>query len=124
MLVEIMIAVAIFSVSVVALGRCMSECLDTQAFCTRQTRALLALQNRMIEIQASPVMPDAFKKQSLKGMFSGMTMIERRRTLDIKNDDNTNISNLQEITLTAEWPGSSGQTQTGSVTFIVLRGNQ
>ena len=92
LLVEIMVAVAIFSVSVIALGRCMSECLDTQTFCTRQTRALLALQNRMVEVQASPVMPDAFNKQPLKGMFGGMTMIERRRTLDIKNDDGTNIS--------------------------------
>ena len=124
MLLEIMIAVAIFSVSIIALGRCMSECLDTQSFCTRQTRALLALQNRMVEIQASPVMPDAFNKQTLKGMFSGMTMIERRRTLDIKNDDGTNISNLQEIALTAEWPGPGGQTQSGSLTFVILRGTQ
>ena len=69
-------------------------------------------------------MPDENKKRELSGMFSGMTMIEHRRTLDIKNDDNTSLSNLHEITLTAQWPAPGGQTQSSSVSFILLRGNQ
>ena len=77
----------------------------------------------MIEIQASPIMPDENKKRELSGMFSGMTMIERRRTLDIKNQDSTSLSNLHEITLTAQWPASGGQTRSSSVSFIILRGS-
>ncbi len=124
MLLEIMLAVLIFSISVVALGRCMSECLDTQAVCARQSKALLALENRMVEIQASPVMPDENKKRALEGMFAGMTMIEHRRTLDIKNENSASLSNLQEITLTAQYAGRGGATQSDSLSFILLRGNQ
>ncbi len=124
LLLEIMVAVLIFSLGVIALGRCMSECLDTQAFCAGQEKALLALQNRMVEIQASPIMPDENKKRELSGMFGGMTMIERRRTLHIKNEDNADLSNLQEMTLTAQWPVSGGQMRSSTLTFIVLRGAQ
>ena len=46
MLLEIMLAVLIFSLGVIALGRCMSECIDTQGACARQARALLALHDR------------------------------------------------------------------------------
>lgn len=124
LLLEMIIAVLIFSLGVIALGRCMSECLDTQAFCGRQGRATLALQNRMVEIQASPIMPDENKKRELTGMFSGMTMIEHRRTLRIKNEDNADLSNLQEMTLTAQWSTPAGQTQSSGLTFVILRGTQ
>ena len=124
MLLEVMLAVLIFSLGVIALGRCMSECIDTQGFCARQDKALLALQNRMIEIQASPILPDENKKRELSGMFSGITMIEHRRTLDIKNEDNASLSNLHEITLTAQWPGPDGSVQASSVAFTLLRGTQ
>jgi type II secretory pathway component PulJ len=122
LLLEIMLAVMIFSLSVVALGRCMSDCLDAQQARIREEHARLALENRMGELQASPALPDESRRRTLEGMFTGMTMLERRRTLDFKNEDNLVMSGLHEITLTAEWKDSGGQ-QSKSITFYLLRGS-
>jgi hypothetical protein len=80
------------------------------------------LENRMGEVQASPALPDESRKRSLEGMFAGMTMLERRRTLDLKNEAGLTMSGLHEITLTAEW-NSGGGPQSKSISFYLLRGN-
>ena len=122
LLLEVMLAVAIFTIGVIALGRCMSNLLDAQDIRNQEERARLALENRMVEIQASPVLPDEIHRAALKGMFAGMTMIERRRTLDVKNEDNVALPDLHEITLTVEWTSRGGRAQSRSVVFDLLRG--
>ena len=122
LLLEILLAVLIFTVGVIALGRCLSNCLNGQEIRNQEERARLALENRMIEIQVSPVLPDEFHRDRLKGMFDGLTMIERRRTLDVKNEDNVALPDLHEITLTVEWTTRNGQAQSRSVAFNLLRG--
>ena len=122
LLLEILLATFIFVVGILALGRCMSNCLDAQEFRGQEDRARLALENRMAEIQASPALPDDNHRSVLKGMFAGMTLIERRRTLDVKNQDNVALPNLHEITITAEWTGPGGRRQDREVAFTLLRG--
>lgn len=122
LLLEVVLATMIFVVGVIALGRCMGNCLTAQQIRVQEDRARLALENRMAEIQSSPAMPDQEHRSVLKGMFTGITIIERRKTMDIKNEDNVPLANLNEMTLTAEWPGPRGQTQTRSVAFTLLRG--
>ena len=122
LLLEIMIAVAIFTLGVLALGRCLTTCLQAQGIRAQEERARLALENRMVEIQASPVLPDQDHLTKLDGMFTGIVIVERRRTVDVKNEKGVAMSDLHEITLTAKWTAAGGLEHTRSVAFDLLRG--
>lgn len=110
-----------FSIAVIGLGRCISDCLDAQHARIDEERARLALENRMVELQASPALPDETKKRELEGQFLGMTMVEHRKTLNLKNEDGLNLTGLHEITLSAEWQEGNTR-QTKSLAFYLLRG--
>ncbi len=122
MLLEIILAVAIFTVGVLSLGRCLNNCLVAQQIRGQEERARGALDNRMSEIQASPGMPSDYRKTKLGGMYAGITLIERRKSLDVKNENNVNLSDLHEITLTTEWATADGRTLSRSLVFDLLRG--
>ena len=122
MLLEVVVAVAIFTLGVLALGRCMSNCLDTQSIIAQEERARLALENTMVEVQANPSLPDERSSKKLDGMFQGITLVEQRRTLNLTNEKNIGMPNLHEITLIARWSSRLGGVQTRSVTFNLLRG--
>jgi type II secretion system protein I len=123
MLLEVVIAVAIFTLGVLALGRCMGNCLETQNVIAQEGRARMALENEMVEVQANPSLPDQKSSKELDGMFTGITMSESRKTLDLKNEKGVGMPNLHEITLTARWKSRIGGVQTRSVVFDLLRGN-
>ena len=124
LLIEILLAVAIFVVGVIALGRCVSSCVTAQSVRDQEERARLALQNAMLELQASPVLPDENHREKLKGMFEGMTLIERRRTLSVENEDHILLPDLHEITLRVEWLDGNGTRapHAREVAFTLLRG--
>lgn len=122
MLLECLMAVLMFSIAVIGLGRCMSDCLEAQQARLHEERARLALENRMVEIQASPALPDESRKRTLEGQFTGLTMLERRKTLNFQNEDGVNLSGLHEITLSAQWPEGKAE-QTKTLAFYLLRGN-
>ena len=122
LLLEIILAVAIFTLGVLSLGRCLNNCLVAQRIREQEERARAALANRMAEIQASPALPDEFRKTELKGMYTGVTLIERRKTLEVKNEYDLNLSDLHEITLTAEWATPDGRHLSRSLAFDLLRG--
>ena len=122
LLLEIVLATMIFVIGIIALGRAMGDTLAAQQFRVQEDAARLALENRMAEIQASPVLPDEERHTKLKGMFAGITLFERRKTLEVKSEDNVVLPNLHEMTLTAEWAGPHGQKQVRAVAFTLLRG--
>jgi hypothetical protein len=100
----------------------MSNCLDSQNVIAQEERARLALENEMVSVQANPSLPDAQSTRNLAGMFTGITIIEQRKTLDLKNEKGIGMPDLHEITLTARWYSRIGNVQTQSVTFDLLRG--
>ena len=122
LLLEIMLATAIFALGVLALGRCLTTCLQAQGIRAQEERARLALENAMVEIQASPVLPDENHQDKLEGMFTGITLVEHRRTVDVQNEKGVAMSDLHEITLAAQWTGADGQPRTRTVVFDLLRG--
>ena len=123
MLLEIILAVLLLTGGVLALGRCMTNCLGTQEIIAQEQRARLALENAMVEIQASPALPDESNTKQLDGMFRGLTLVEHRRTLDLKNENNVNLSDLHEISLAVTWHASDGTTHSRSIAFDLLRGS-
>jgi hypothetical protein len=75
----------------------------------------------MAEIQANPAMPDNSARRPMKGAFEGITMVEKRKVIEFKNEEGAIMSGLNQVTLTAEWP-SDGETVSRTVTFYLLRG--
>ncbi len=122
LLLEIILATMIFALGVLSLGHCLTACLTAQQVRGQEERARMALENAMVLIQARPALPDETSREQLKGMFAGMTLIERRRALDLKNENNVVLSDLHEITLTVEWTGPGGERQTKMIAFDLLRG--
>ena len=122
LLLEIILAVAIFTLGVLSLGRCLNNCLLAQQIQGEEERARAALEMRMAEIQARPVVPDEYKKEKLGGTYTGVTLIERRKAADVKNENNLPLGDLHEITLTAEWTAPDGRTLSRSLAFDLLRG--
>ncbi len=122
LLLEIILAVAIFTLGVLSLGQCLNNCLIAQQIRGQEERARAALENRMAEIQVSPALPDEFRTTKLGGMYAGVTMIERRKTVEVKNENNVNLNDLHEITLTTEWTSPDGHRLSRSLAFDLLRG--
>jgi type II secretion system protein I len=122
MLLEIMLAVAIFTMGVITLGAALTQCLVAQRLRYESERARLALQNRMAEIQANQAMPDDSARREMKGAFEGLTIIERRKPLEFKNEEGAIMAGLNQVTLTVEWE-SEGSRMSRTSTFYLLRGN-
>ncbi len=122
-LLEIMLAVVIFAFGVAALGRAMTDCLNAQRLRMDLERVRLVLGNRMLEIQANPAMPDDFRKTELKGAFKGLTLIEKRVPLQLRNEEGAVLGGLNEVQLTIEWPADGGSTQNRTLSFYLARGS-
>lgn len=122
LLIEILLAVAIFVVGVIALGRCVATCTTAQSVRDQEERARLALQNAALELQASPALPDENHREKLRGMFEGLTLIERRRSLAVENEDHVLLPDLHEITLRVEWRDGTRQPHAREMAFTLLRG--
>lgn len=121
-LLEILLAVAIFATGVLALARCVQAALEAGRIRAEDARARQLLENRMTELSASPALPDRERRRELStGPFTGLTLVESRRPLDLKNEKNLPLPGLYEITLRVEWPISGTATGNRTATFYLLR---
>ncbi len=123
LLLEIVIAIMILTGGVLALGRCMNNCLGVQEIIFQEQRARLALENAMVQIQASPALPDDNTTTKLEGRFEGLTLTQRRKTLNLVNEKNIALADLHEITLSVSWTSADHATHARQLVFDLLRGN-
>lgn len=119
-LLEVMLGVAIFSIGVIALGRCFNNCLNAEMVRAEDQRARLALQNRMAEIESGSVLIDEPKTEPLEGQFTGITLQQSRTALKLKNENGQDLPGLYEVKLAASWT-SDRQPQAKELSFYVLR---
>jgi len=102
-LIETILAVAIFSVGILALGRCVENCVLADIAKEQDNRARRALENEMalIESGAKPLAESSV--QELKGMFQGMVLKTKRTLLKEKNEKNQDIVGIYAVQLEADW---------------------
>ncbi len=118
-LLEIMIAVAIFSIGVIALGQCVDNCIRAEIARNDDQKARLALENRVAELRAGAVEIGQGGGEELKGKFTGVTISQARVPLERKNEKNEPLLGLYENKVTASWT-SDGEPQSKSVVFYEL----
>jgi prepilin-type N-terminal cleavage/methylation domain-containing protein len=119
-LVEVMIGVMIFALGVLALGRCVSNCITAETVREETQRACRALENRMAEVEAGVVPTDKDRNDDLGSDFPGMKMKQTRKAVGAKNEKNVDLTGLYQINLEVDWT-SDNQPQARTISFYVLR---
>jgi prepilin-type N-terminal cleavage/methylation domain-containing protein len=102
-LIETILAVAIFSIGVLALGRCVENCVLADIAKEQDNRARRALENEMalIESGAKPLAESS--AEELKGMFQGMVLKTKRTLLKEKNEKNQDIVGIYDVLIEVGW---------------------
>ena len=122
-LLEAMIAVAVFSIGVLALGRCVQNCIVAERAKVEDEHARRFLMNRMAEIEHGSVVLQDKATEELKGAFAGMVLKTTRVPLKKKNEKKQELPGLFVVTLELAWK-SNGQDQSKDLTFYVFLQNR
>jgi hypothetical protein len=117
-LLEAMLAVAIFALGVITLGRCVSFCLAAEQFKVEDERARRVLQNRMAEVEAGVIPLDKSLTEDLKEPFAGMKLEQKARELKKINEKKEELTGLLVVTLRVSWR-SGGDEQSKEMIFYV-----
>ena len=123
MLLEALLAVTIFAIGVITLGRCVSNCIVAERMQEEDGLARRALENRWAEIESGAVPgPEAGYRinstEELKGPFAGMTMKMTTVPVQKKNEKEEKIEGISAVTLTVAWQ-SGGEEQSKELIFYV-----
>ena len=119
---EVLLGVMIFAVGVLALGKCVNNCLNAEIATTDDQRARLALENRMAEIEAGEIKVNKETTDPLKGMFAGMTIRQKKTQLKLKNENNKILDNFYQIDLEVTWKIGT-EPQSKLLSFYALQRN-
>ena len=117
-LLECMLAVAIFALGILALGRCVENCLKAEKFRREEGLAQRALQNFWIQVEQGAIPLTENFSQNLKGAWEGMTMNVSREPLALKNEKDQELFGLYQVKLQLTWP-SNGEVITRDMQFFM-----
>jgi Tfp pilus assembly protein PilV len=118
-LYEVLIGVAIFAIGVLALGRCVENCLNASALNAEDERVRLILSNRMAEIQTTPGFPDSASEKKIDTGYGPVKLVEKTVPAGLK-EDNLELAGISLVTLTAQWT-RDGIAQSRQIQFYVYR---
>jgi len=118
MLLEALLAVTIFALGVLVLGRCVSGCLSAVRLKEEDALARRALENRWAEIESGAVQLTNESAEELKPPFEGMTLKTTRVDVEKVNENNEKITGISAVTLTVVWT-SDGDEQTKELLFYL-----
>lgn len=114
-LIEALLAVAIFALGVITLGRCISQGLFAERLQIEDARAQRVLQNRYEEIEARAIdAKDAV--DHLSAPYEGLTLDQTVRPLHRRDELGREMAKLSVVTLTVQWT-SNGAPESRSLTF-------
>jgi len=115
-LLEALLAVAIFALGVLALGRCVSNCVAAEHLKIEDARARRVLGNRMAEIEGGVVSPIEARTEELPEPFRGMKLSQSSVPLKWRNEHDQEMAGIAVVTLAASWQ-SGGETHVREQTF-------
>src|SRR5438874_12016029 len=102
-LYEVLLGVAIFAIGVIALGRAVENCLNASSISAEESAVRQILADRMAEIQAAPVPPDAVKEFKVNSSYGMVRLIQKSAPARLTKPGNTLLSGINLVTLTAQW---------------------
>ena len=103
LLLEAMLAVAIFGFGVIALSRCVENCMRAERIRREEGLAQRVLANYLAQIETE-ALPLADKTtEQLKGAWAGMTMNITREQMKLQNEKEQELFGLYKVTLDVSW---------------------
>ena len=103
-LLDCMLAVAIFALGILALGRCVENCLHAEKIRREEGLAQRALANYWIQVEQGAIPITENVSYPLKGAWEGMTMNVSREPLVVKNEKDQELFGLYTVKLQLSWP--------------------
>jgi hypothetical protein len=119
-LLEVLLGVMIFAIGVLALGKCVNNCLSSEIAGRRDQIARLVLANRMAQIEGGEVKVDKEKSEELTGMFAGMKIRQKTTPLKFKNEKKQPVEGLSNVDLEVSWT-EAGEPQSKVLSFYVMQ---
>ena len=106
-LLEAMVATAIFAMAVLALAQCIESGLQAGVAQREDARARRALSNRMRELEAgAQPYADISNGVELKGEFAGMVLRQTVVPLELMDQNKAIVDGLLGVTLEVSWQAS------------------
>jgi Tfp pilus assembly protein PilV len=118
MLLEALLAVTIFAIGVITLGRCVSNCIAAERLKEEDALARRALENRWAEIESGAVPLTDSSTEDLKAPFAGMKMKMTSVPVKKRNEKDEKIEGISAVTLEVTWE-SDQEEQTKELIFYV-----
>jgi len=119
-LYEVLLGMTIFVIGVLTLGRAVQNCLNASELSEEENRVRQLLANRMAELQASPLPPDASRETKVDTGYGIVRLIQKTKPAGLKEADDTIVDGISQVTLTAEW-SRGGVKQNKQLFFYVYR---
>jgi Tfp pilus assembly protein PilV len=119
-LYEVLLGVAIFAVGVIALGRAVENCINASTISAEEGVVRQLLADRMAEVQAASAVPEPEKEFKIRTNYGGVVLTQKTVPAALTEPDNTLISGINLVTLTARWD-HAGVPQSKQIEFYVYR---
>ena len=103
LLLEAMLAVAIFGFGMIALSRCVENCMRAERIRREESLAQRALANYFTQIETEALPLADQTTEQLKGAWSGMTMNITREQMKLQNEKEQELFGLYKVTLDVSW---------------------
>lgn len=116
-LLEAMIATAIFGMAVLALARSIEAGLQAGVLQREDGRARRALLNRMRELEAGAQPYADSTTIELKGEFTGMRLKQAVVPLELVDQNKKIVDGMYEVTLEVSWPGGGNSRASKQLKF-------
>jgi 5-carboxymethyl-2-hydroxymuconate isomerase len=114
-----MLAVAIFAVGVITLGKCVENCLRMEQYRREDGLAQRALANYWLQIETGAIpLPTTAVSEPLKGAWTGMTMQMIAEPLKLTNEKDQELFGLYLVKLRLGWT-VNGDEVTREMDFMV-----
>jgi hypothetical protein len=118
LLVEVMLAVAIFAVAVLALAKSVEVMLNAQILKDEDEKMRRFLDSKMMEIEAGAVPLSDSTSEEIKGWLPEMRLKTTRTPLKRKNEKGVELTGLYMITLDLTWL-SNNEKMERSLSFYI-----
>jgi hypothetical protein len=118
LLVEVMLAVAIFAVAVLALAKSVEAMLNAQIIKDEDEKIRRFIDSKMMEIEAGAVPLSDSTTEEIKGWLPGMKLKTTRTPLKKKNEKGIELTGLYMVTLDLTWM-SQNEPMERSLSFYI-----
>jgi hypothetical protein len=118
LLVEVMLAVAIFAIAVLALAKSVEAMLNAQIIKDEDEKVRRFLDSKMMEVEAGAVPLSDSTTEEIKGWLPEMKLKTTRTPLKKKNEKGIELTGLYMVTLDLSWM-SQNERMERSLSFYI-----